>query len=103
VDSSFVTLAVTIRRRSIRTIAYRKQSEQEERQEIMTQNTHVSEPDMKTDRVSTSLRHKCPPGPRENWLFGSASSIQRDPLGLNKSMLERYGNVVAIRFLIWPT
>jgi cytochrome P450 len=69
----------------------------------MTQNTHVSEPDIKTDRESTSLRHKSPPGPRENWLFGSASSIQRDPLGFNMSMLQRYGNVVAIRFLIWPT
>ena len=69
----------------------------------MTQNTHVPEPDMKTDRVSTSLRHKRPPGPRENWLFGSTSSIQRDPLSFNMSMFQRYGNVVAIHFLIWPT
>ena len=69
----------------------------------MTQNTHVPEPDMKTDRVSTSLRHKSPPGPREKWLFGSTSSIQRDPLGFNMSMFQRYGNVVAIHFLIWPT
>jgi cytochrome P450 len=69
----------------------------------MTHNTHLSEPIMKTGRASTSPRQKSPPGPRENWLLGSARTIQHDPLGFNMSMFQRYGNVVAVRFLIWPT
>ena len=70
----------------------------------MNQNTHLSESSMKSDQVTHSPRRKSPPGPRENWLLGgSARQIQRDPLGFNISMLQRYGNVVAVRFLIWPT
>jgi cytochrome P450 len=69
----------------------------------MTQNTQLSGPNMKTDKVPTLPRQKRPPGPYENWLLGSARTIQRDPLGFNMSMLQRYGNVVAVRFLIWPT
>jgi hypothetical protein len=69
----------------------------------MTQNTQMSEPDVHANRVSTSLRHKRPPGPRENWLLGSARIIQRDSLSFSMSMFQRYGNVAAIRFLVWPT
>ena len=70
----------------------------------MTQHTPVSEPGTKTQRASTSTRHISPPGPRENRLLGgSARIIQRDPLGFNMSMFERYGNVVRVHFLIWPT
>jgi cytochrome P450 len=69
----------------------------------MTQNTQLSGPNMKTDKVPTLPRQKRPPGPYENWLLGSARTIQHDPLGFNLSMFQRYGNVVAIRFLIWPT
>ena len=70
----------------------------------MTQKVDTSESDMTSDRATISLRHKSPPEPRENWLLGgSARDIQRDPLGFNMSQFQRYGNVVAIRFLIWPT
>lgn len=69
----------------------------------MTRNAQLSELKMKTERVSTLSRRKSPPGPRENSLFGSARTIQSDPLGFNMSMFQRYGNVVAVRFLIWPT
>ena len=69
----------------------------------MTQHTPVSGPPKKTDPVSPLSRQKRPPGPRENWLLGSANTIQRDPLGFTMSMFQRYGNVVAVRFLIWPT
>jgi len=58
---------------------------------------------MKTDKVPTLPHQKRPPGPHENWLLGSARAIQRDPLGFNMSMFQRYGNVVATHFLIWPT
>jgi cytochrome P450 len=69
----------------------------------MTQNTQMSEPGEHANRVSTSLRHKRPPGPRENRLLGSARIIQRDSLGFSMSMFQHYGNVAAIRFLVWPT
>ena len=69
----------------------------------MTQHTPVSGPSRKTDPVSSLPREKRPPGPRENWLLGSANTIQRDPLGFTMSTFQLYGNVVAVRFLIWPT
>lgn len=69
----------------------------------MTQNIQVSGPHLKTDQVSPLPRQKRPPGPHENWLLGSARTIQRDPLGFTQSMFQRYGNVVAVRFLLWPT
>ncbi len=69
----------------------------------MTQNTQLAGPNMKTDKVPTLPHQKRPPGPHENWLLGSARAIQRDPLGFNTSMFQRYGNVVATHFLIWPT
>jgi cytochrome P450 len=69
----------------------------------MTQTTHSSEPIIKTNRVASLPRQKRPPGPRENWLLGSTRTIQRDPLGFTMSMFQRYGNIVAVRFLIWPT
>lgn len=69
----------------------------------MTQHTPLAGPHMKTDTVRPLTRRRRPPGPRENWLLGSARTIQRDPLGFTMSMSQRYGNVVAVRFLIWPT
>ena|SRR2546429_8762981 len=69
----------------------------------MTQHTPLTGPHIKTDTVRTLPRRRRPPGPRENWLLGSARTIQRDPLGYTMSMFQRYGNVVAVRFLIWPT
>jgi cytochrome P450 len=69
----------------------------------MTQNTQLPEPTIQTEKVASLPREKRPPGPRENWLIGSARAIQRDPLGFNMSMFQRYGNVASIRFLIWPT
>src|SRR5713226_10061957 len=44
-----------------------------------------------------------PPGPQNRGLLGNARDIQRDPNGFNLSMLQRYGDVVAVRFLLWPT
>jgi cytochrome P450 len=69
----------------------------------MTHNTQLAGPHLKTGKVPTLPRQKRPPGPHENWLLGSARTIQRDPLGFTMSMFQRYGNVVAVRFLIWPT
>src|SRR5690348_7772641 len=69
----------------------------------MTQHAPLSRPPNTPETVSPLPRQKRPPGPRENWLYGSARAIQRDPLGFNLSVFRRYGNVVAIRFLIWPT
>ncbi len=69
----------------------------------MAQHTQSAVLNVKTGKVSTLPRQKRPPGPRENPLLGSAGAIQRDPLGWNMDMFQRYGNVVAVRFLIWPT
>ena len=52
-------------------------------------------------RVAT--RKGQPPGPHNHRLLGNARDIQRDPNGFNLSMLQSYGNVVAVRFLLWPT
>jgi cytochrome P450 len=69
----------------------------------MTHNTQVAGPHTQTAKVPILPPQKRPPGPHENWLIGSARTIQRDPLGFNVSMFQRYGNVAAIRFLMWPT
>jgi cytochrome P450 len=69
----------------------------------MTQTTPSSQPSIQTKTAASLSPQKRPPGPPENWLLGSARAIQRDPLGFNMSLFQRYGNVAAIRFLIWPT
>jgi cytochrome P450 len=50
--------------------------------------------------VATRTR---PPGPPEHRLYGSAQAIRRDPVNFDRLMFQRYGNVVSIRFLVWPT
>ena len=57
---------------------------------------------IKTSKATASPGQKRPPGPHEHWLLGSAHHIQRDPIGFNMSMMQRYGDVVSIRFLFWP-
>jgi cytochrome P450 len=69
----------------------------------MTHNTQVAGPHTQSGKVPPLPRQKRPPRPHENWLIGSARAIQRDPLGFNVSMFQRYGNVAAVRFLLWPT
>lgn len=46
---------------------------------------------------------KIPPGPRGNILLGNAREIQRDGVGFNVKMAARYGDVVRVRVLSWPT
>ena len=58
---------------------------------------------IKTSKTPASPGQKRPPGPHEHWLLGSAHHIQSDPIGFNTSMMQRYGDVVSIRFLFWPT
>src|SRR6266487_653557 len=58
---------------------------------------------IKTSNTTASPGQKRPPGPHEHWLLGSAHHIQSDPIGFNMSMMQRYGDVVSIRFLFWPT
>src|SRR6266576_3082888 len=58
---------------------------------------------IKTSKAPASPGQKRPPGPHEHWLLGSAHHIQSDPIGFNMSMMQRYGDVVSIRFLFWPT
>lgn len=43
------------------------------------------------------------PGPRGNWLLGSAGALQRDPLAFYTSMAQRFGEVVRTRLLSFPT
>lgn len=57
---------------------------------------------IKTSKATASHGQKRPPGPHEHWILGSAHQIQSDPIGFNMSMMQRYGDVVSIRFLFWP-
>jgi cytochrome P450 len=43
------------------------------------------------------------PGPRGSLLFGSAREIQRDPLRAYAGFARDFGEVVRIRFVLWPT
>lgn len=68
----------------------------------------MSEPLTKTKRVSeksvaTTSSHKIAPGPRSHFLLGNAQEIQRDGVGFNMVMTGRYGDVVRVRVLTWPT
>ncbi len=44
-----------------------------------------------------------PPGPRGNLLLGSAAAIRRDPLRVYEDLAREYGDIVRIRFVLWPT
>jgi cytochrome P450 len=46
--------------------------------------------------------HKIAPGPRGNFLLGSPRKIQRDPLHFGLTMAHQYGDIVRMRFLLWP-
>src|SRR5712692_2020511 len=46
--------------------------------------------------------YRIAPGPRGNFLFGSACKIQRDPLQFGLTMTHQYGDIVRLRFLLWP-
>ncbi len=46
---------------------------------------------------------KRPPGPRGHVLFGSASVIQRNPTQMYLALARDYGDIVRIRFVLWPT
>src|SRR6266699_2643266 len=46
--------------------------------------------------------YRIAPGPRGNFLFGSARKIQRDPLQFGLTMTHQYGDIVRLRFLLWP-
>jgi cytochrome P450 len=52
-------------------------------------------------RAITTRRR--PPGPRGSLLLGSAGAIRRDPLAAYTEMARQYGDVVRLRFLLWPT
>jgi hypothetical protein len=45
---------------------------------------------------------KRPPGPRTLSPLGSAPAIARDTEGFALKMWQRYGDIVRIRFLLWP-
>ena len=46
---------------------------------------------------------KIPPGPRGHILLGNAWEIQRDGVAFNVTMAARYGDVIRVRVLSWPT
>jgi cytochrome P450 len=62
----------------------------------------MTEPMIRIRRTTISPQHKTAPGPRGHLLLGSARDIQRDPLRFGLAMTEQYGDVVQIRFFIWP-
>jgi cytochrome P450 len=53
--------------------------------------------------MSAETTARRPPGPRGSPLLGSAGVIRRDPLAAYTDMARQYGDVVRVRFLIWPT
>ena len=48
-------------------------------------------------------KRRRPPGPRGSLLLGSAPAIARDPLAAYQAMAREYGDIVRIRFVLWPT
>jgi cytochrome P450 len=62
----------------------------------------MTEPMTQKSRAVILPRHKAAPGPRGHLLFGNVRDIQRDPLGFGSTMSRQYGNVVRMRFFIWP-
>ncbi len=62
----------------------------------------LSEPGTKATRGAILLRYKNAPGPHDHFLLGSTREIRHDPLRFGLAMTEQYGDVVRIRFFIWP-
>ena len=62
----------------------------------------LSEPGTKASRGAILLRYKNAPGPRGHFLLGSTSEMRHDPLRFGLAMTKQYGDVVRIRFFIWP-
>src|SRR5216683_6288392 len=62
----------------------------------------LSEPVTKATRGAILLRYKNAPGPHDHFLLGSTREIRHDPLRFGLAMTEQYGDVVRIRFFIWP-
>jgi cytochrome P450 len=58
---------------------------------------------MKEESAPAPFSHKIPPGPRSHFLLGNVQEIQRDGVGFNMAMTARYGDVVRVRVLTWPT
>jgi cytochrome P450 len=48
-------------------------------------------------------KRRRPPGPRGSLLLGSAPVIARDPLAAYQELAHEYGDIVRIRFVLWPT
>lgn len=49
----------------------------------------------------SNLSHRTPPGPRGDWLLGSAHDFQQDLLGTMLRMQREHGDVVRYRFALW--
>ena len=62
----------------------------------------MAEPITQKSRAEILPRHKAAPGPRGHLLLGSARDFQRDPLRFGLAMTQQYGDIVRIRFLLWP-
>ena len=62
----------------------------------------LSEPGTKATRGAILLRYKNAPGPHGHILLGSTREMRHDPLRFGLAMTEQYGDVVQIRFFIWP-
>jgi cytochrome P450 len=62
----------------------------------------MANPMTRIKRTTKSPQHKTAPGPCGHLLLGSARDMQRDPLRFGLAMTRQYGDVVRIRFLLWP-
>lgn len=62
----------------------------------------MTEPMIRIRGTTISPLHKTAPGPRGPFLLGNARDIQRDPLRFGLAMTRQYGDIVRIRFFIWP-
>jgi cytochrome P450 len=62
----------------------------------------MAEPMTRICRTTISQQHKTAPGPHGHLLLGNARDIQRDPLRFGLAMTQQYGDIVRIRFLLWP-
>src|SRR6266581_4100962 len=63
----------------------------------------MSDPISNVIQVPKSSDQKRPPGPRGHVLFGNASTIQRNPTEVYLALARQYGDIVRIRFVLWPT
>ena len=62
----------------------------------------LSESGTKASRGAILLRYKNAPGPHGHFLLGSTREMRHDPLRFGLTMTKQYGDVVRIRFFIWP-